>query len=383
MNSSGAAQRRVWVDVASRLARPVLEAAAAGELRQRMPIKGDPDRAEMMYLEAVGRLLAGLAPWLELGGGDDAEGRLRARFAELARQALDHGTRPASPDLYNYARGQQPIVDAAFLACALLRAPGALVEALDRRVREQVADRLAETRDRKPACNNWLLFAAAIEAALARLGRPWDRMRVDYAVRQHEQWYLGDGQYGDGPEFHWDYYNSFVIHPLLVDVLDALGDDDPGWQAIRTRQQARARRQAAVQERLIAPDGSFPPIGRSLAYRIGAFQLLAQMALRHDLPEGVSPAMVRCGLTAVIARQMNLPGTFDAGGWLTIGFAGEQPEIGEGYITAGSIYLAACGLLPLGLANDDPFWSSPDEPWSSKRIWSGGRADCDHALSGR
>jgi hypothetical protein len=30
-------------------------------------------------------------------------------------------------------------------------------------------------------------------------------------LRQHEQWYRGDGIYGDGPEFDWDYYNSFVM----------------------------------------------------------------------------------------------------------------------------------------------------------------------------
>jgi len=374
--------RQIWIELAARLATPVLEAAAAGELKSRMPVKGSPDRAVMMHLEAVGRLLAGLAPWIELGPGDDDEGRIRGRFGELARAALDQGTRPHSPDLYNFIHGQQPIVDAAFLACALLRAPNELVSKLEQLVRDQLADRLESTRDRKPGFNNWLLFASAIEAALARLGRPWDRMRVDYALRQHDQWYLGDGHYGDGPELHWDYYNSYVIHPLLIDVLDAVGDDDPGWQRLRERELVRARRYAAVQERLIAPDGSFPPIGRSLAYRVGAFQLLAQMALRRDLPDAVTPAMVRCGLTAVIERQMTLPGTFDPDGWLTIGFAGEQPEIGEGYITAGSVYLAACGLLPLGLPAADPFWTAPDEPWTSVRIWSGGRADCDHALRG-
>jgi hypothetical protein len=36
----------------------------------------------------------------------------------------------------------------------------------------------------------------------------------------------------------------------------------------------RAKRYAAVQERMIGPDGTFPPIGRSLAYRCGAFHLL-------------------------------------------------------------------------------------------------------------
>ena len=92
-------------------------------------------------------------------------------------------------------------------------------------------------------------------------------MRVDYALRQHEQWYKGDGLYGDGPELHWDYYNSFVIHPMLLDVLDDVGDQSPAWQRMKEPVAARARRYASILERLIAPDGSFPPIGRSIAYR--------------------------------------------------------------------------------------------------------------------
>ena len=36
----------------------------------------------------------------------------------------------------------------------------------------------------------------------------------------------------------------------------------------------------------ISPEGTFPAIGRSIAYRFGALQLLAQMALRRDLPAG-------------------------------------------------------------------------------------------------
>ena len=48
-------------------------------------------------------------------------------------------------------------------------------------------------------------------------------MRIDYALRQHDQWCKGDGLYGDGASFHFDYYNSFVIQPMLVDILDAVG----------------------------------------------------------------------------------------------------------------------------------------------------------------
>jgi hypothetical protein len=232
-----------------------------------------------------------------------------------------------------------------------------------------------------PGYNNWLLFSATVEAGLKALGAAWDRVRVDYAVRQHDQWYKGDGAYGDGPAFHWDYYNSFVIHPLLVDVLATCGGDVPAWKDLTTRVAARAMRYAAVQERMIAPDGTFPVIGRSLAYRCGAFHLLAQSALRHALPEGVAPAQVRGALTAVIRRTMDAPETFDANGWLRIGFCGHQPGVGETYISTGSLYLCATALLPLGLPTADEFWSGAAQPWTSARAWSGQPFPIDHALA--
>ena len=128
----------------------------------------------------------------------------------------------------------------------------------------------------------------------------------------------------------------------------------PRWKKFCTR----AKRYAEIQERLIAPDGSFPSIGRSTTYRFGAFQTLALIALRRELPEKVRPAQVRCALTAVIRKMMEAPGTFDANGWLQIGFCGHQPALAENYISTGSLYLCAAGLLPLGLPPADDFWST-------------------------
>ena len=68
-------------------------------------------------------------------------------------------------------------------------------------------------------------------------------------------------------------------------------------------------------------------------------------------------------------------------GWLTIGLSGHQPSLGEPYISTGSLYLCLCGLLPLGLPPDNEFWSSAPADWSSKKIWAGQDAGCDHALS--
>ena len=97
------------------------------------------------------------------------------------------------------------------------------------------------------------------------------------------------------------------------------------------------------------------------------------------MPDGVSPAQVRGALTAVIRRSIEAPGTFDADGWLRIGFCGHQPGVGESYISTGSLYLCATGLLPLGLPATDEFWAAPAQPWTSVRAWSGQAFPIDRA----
>jgi hypothetical protein len=378
--ADGGIVRAAWVSRLVRLAEPVLSHLAAGTLKRDMPVEGGADRRPVSHLEALGRTLAGVAPWIELPADDTAEGRERRRFGSMAAEALRQATDPQSPDALNFIEGGQPLVDAAFLAHAIVRAPRALWATLDPAVQRRVVAALAATRRITPGYNNWLLFPAMVEAALYRTGEPWDQMRVDYAVRQHEAWYKGDGVYGDGPAFHWDYYNSYVIHPMLVDVLAVCGDVRDAWRALREPVIARARRYAAIQERLVGPDGAFPPIGRSLAYRCGAFQLLAHVALRHELPETVPPAQARAALDAVIHRTLEAPGTFDAQGWLQIGLCGHQPEIGERYISTGSLYLATTAFLPLGLPPDDPFWTGPGVPWTARRAWRGERVAVDEAM---
>jgi hypothetical protein len=376
--------REEWVRIAVRLSDPVLSAIAAGTLRKTMPVElsatATAERREYAHLEAVGRLLAGIAPWLELGPDATPEGRQRARLADLARAGLQRGTDPASPDFLNFTKGRQPLVDAAFLAHAIVRAPKQLWEPLDAATRAAIVKALESTRPIQPAISNWLLFSAMVEAALSMMGAPWDRLRVDYAVRQHQQWYKGDGTYGDGPSLHVDYYNSYVIHPMLLDVLRVTSRQTGEWKSIEADAVKRARRYAAIQERMISPEGTFPPVGRSLAYRCGAFQLLGQMALRRELPDGLPPAQVRGAMSAMIHRTMDAPGTFDSAGWLTVGLAGHQPKIGEGYISSGSAYLCAVGLLPLGLPAADPFWAGPAVPWTAKALWSGQDLPPDHAL---
>ncbi|MCW5981830.1 MAG: DUF2264 domain-containing protein [Bryobacteraceae bacterium] len=376
--------RQYWLRQLMRLSDPVLRHLAGGTLKKSMPVEtvtGDPaDRRKYSHLEAIGRLLAGIAPWLEAPLQPGPEFDLQQRYRVLARQSVASAADPKSPDFLNFSEGAQPLVDCGFLAHAVLRAPNELWRKLDPGAQRHLAAALLSSRVISPYFSNWLLFAATVEAALALMGERWDVMRIDYAVRQHEQWYVGDGVYGDGPRFHWDYYNSFVIHPMLLDVLRVMAAHTRAWESFLPDAMARARRYAAIQERLISPEGTFPAVGRSIAYRTGAFQLLAQMALLGQLPEPLTGPQVRGALTAVMRRMLEAPGTFDDDGWLTIGFCGHQPRLGESYISTGSLYLCATVLLPLGLAPSDPFWSQPPEDWTARRLWSGNDEAADHAL---
>lgn len=379
--------RNIWVRTLLKVASPVFDALAAEKLRQQMPVEAQPgahDRKDYSHLEAVGRSLSGVGPWLELVKGlcSQWEDRQRLKLLETVRQSLNHAVDPKSPDFLNFRDGAQPLVDAAFLAQGLLRSWNSVWLELPVLTQDAIVECMVETRRIKPYYNNWLLFSAMIETFLFKAGRQWDQMRIEYAIRQHDLWYKGDGVYGDGPDLHWDYYNSFVIQPMLYEIVHTEGELGNIFCEWRNRVSARTQRYAVIQERLICPDGTFPAIGRSLSYRFGAFHLLSLMVYKGNLPAEISQSSVRCALTAAMKKTMHAKGTFDRDGWLQIGLSGHQPSLGERYISTGSLYLALCGFLPLGLPENHSFWSKPDADWSSKKLWEGHDYLCDHALRG-
>jgi hypothetical protein len=378
---NGLEQRKYWLDTMLLIGDPVLDALSHRELQKRLPTEFHADRSRFAHLEAFARLACGMAPWLELEGLEGEEEQLRARYAGLMLEAIDAAVDPESPDYMEFKTEGQPLVDAAFLAHALVRAPKRLAGQLSDRVRGNLITALKQTRRTAPSGSNWLLFSAMVEAALYILEYPeYDRMRIGYAVHMFMDWYKGDGVYGDGKDFHWDYYNSFVIQPMLVDVVTLFEQESEQYAALKPLIMQRAQRYASVLERTIAPDGTYPFTGRSIVYRFGAFQLLSQAALQHFLEEALSPAQVRCALTAVITRTMNFAGTLDEGGWLRPGVYGCQPELAESYINTGSLYLCASVFLPLGLLPADPFWAGEELKWTAYRIAAGENVMRDHAL---
>ncbi len=377
--------RQFWLQQMDKMVRPVMYNLAKDSLRIAMPkvtsvhVDNKEHRIKVQYVEVLGRVLSGIAPWLQLEGGAPGEVALRKQYREWALSGLKNALDSNAKDFMTFDIGGQQLVDASYVALAVIRAPW-LWENLDKKNQTLLMKSIVTTRRFKPVFSNWLLFSAVNEAFLAKFGYDWDPMRVDYALQQMEQWYVGDGMYADGTSFAYDYYNSYVIHPYLAALSDIIGKKTNAYKDMFEKIKKRNERYAIIQERLINADGTYPATGRSIVYRGAAFHHLADMALRNALPKQLSPEQVRCALTAVIRKTLESPGTYK-NGWLTIGLYGDQPELGDFYNNQGSPYIATNIFLPLGLPSSDPFWAKPAAKWSAQKIWSGENFQNDHSVN--
>lgn len=388
---SGQADRAYMVGILEQMALPVLERMASGRLRREWTPDVSPTwdgrPIEVGYLEAFARLIDGLAPWLALPDDDSAEGRLRGRIRDLALESYARSVDPKSPDRLAWEGHGQTLVDSAYFTSALLRAPEALWEPLDSATKQRIGGVIKGLRRVSPPYQNWLLFASMNEAFLFFAGEDWDPMRVDLTVKLFSgNWYAGDGWYQDGEDFHFDYYNSYVIHPMLVMVLETLTRSNPVFNNLKPKEELeralkRMQRFGEHLERMIGPDGAYAAIGRSLTYRTAAHQVLGMLAWRGWLPESLSPGRVRAATVAAQRRVFADPSNFDERGFLTIGFTRAQPSLGDWYSNAGSMYIASESLVALGLPASAPYWTLPGEPWTMRLAYSGRDFPKDYPVS--
>lgn len=336
-------------------------------------------------MECFGRLMAGIAPWLSLPDDDTAEGAQRKQLREWALKSYTHAVDPSAPDYLLWRQEGQTLVDAAYIAESFLRGYDALWMPLDSVTKQRYIVEFTQLRRVDPSYSNWLLFSATVESFLRKVGAQSDTYRISSSLRKIEEWYVGDGWYSDGPEFAFDYYNSYVIHPMYIESLEVFteaGKLKKIWNMPKCdyhKAITRAQRFGMFLERLISPEGTLPVVGRSITYRTGSLQTLALLAWRQWLPKELTRGQVRSGMTAVIKRMFGDNRNFNAGGFLTLGFNGSQPDISDYYTNNGSLYMASLAFLPLGLPADDPFWTDAPQAWTSKKAWEGEDFPRDHS----
>lgn len=176
--------RQYWVNTVTKIADPVLNSLSKGQLTQKMPVMGKEagERRKFANLEAFGRVMAGIAPWLELGPEDTEEGRLRQHYIELTHRCFSHAMDSLSPDYMPTNGGEQSIVDGSLLAYSLLKAPFQIKAKLDASLKKKLVLQLNASRSLTPLNNNHILFSAMIETVLLELGEEWRKAPVDHAI---------------------------------------------------------------------------------------------------------------------------------------------------------------------------------------------------------
>jgi len=426
--------REIWVTLLYRMSQPVLEPMAEGRLQQVMTYESgnlevsptwDGRDKKVSYMETFARLMAGLAPWLSLPDDDTDEGLKRRELRQWALKAYANAVDPNSPDRLGWENGGQTLVDAAYLVESFHRGWDALWEPLDVETKVRYVKELQKLHRYDPPYQNWFLFCGMEEAFLMKaeaslrkngvdfkkynLELPlYDAFRIKTAASKAEEWYIGDGWYADGPSFAFDYYNSYVIHPMYAEIVEMVCDVQPNNSyLIRTLDQnyhtqgpkqrldqirQRMQKYSCIIERMVSPEGTYPVYGRSIPYRTAVFQPLAMLAWQKNLPKELSNGQVRAAMTAVLKRmyaadlyalglsseKTSTPTNFNAGGFLTIGFVGSHPNVADIYTNNGSLYMTSLSFLPLGLPADDPFWTDAPAPWTSKKAWEGQDFPKDH-----
>ncbi|MEJ4087310.1 DUF2264 domain-containing protein [Galbibacter orientalis] len=364
--------RVYWYKLLKKITHPVFYNLANDSLVQNMPVEKSPlydDRKNVTYLEAVGRASSGLAPWLSIPDDDSREGNERKIMKELFLEGMSNGVNKNRKDYLNFRTEKQPIVDAAYLVLGLIRAKKSLWDPLSNKTKENLITELKALRSRKPHHNNWLIFRAITESFLFLVEEEYDQESIEYAVKKFNDWYVGDGWYGDGEKFTFDYYNSYVMHPMMIETLNIVCKKNLLPMESLELAKKRMSRYVSSLERMISPEGTFPVIGRSITYRTGAFHALAMSALNQNLPSHISPSQVRNALTEVKRNLLNNE-IFDKSGWLKLGFSGHQPDMADYYTSTGSLYMTTLSFLPLGLPETNEFWSDKPKDWTSKKAWN-------------
>ena len=379
--------RQYWCSLAYKMAQPVLENMAKGELQKNMQTEFSPSfdnrNKKVLYMECFGRLMAGVAPWLTLPDDATAEGKQRKQLREWALASYKNAVDPQSPDYLCWGIGGQNLVDAAYVAESFLRAYDTLWMPLDEVTKQRYLKEFAKLRHIDPPYTNWLLFSSTIESFMAKAGGDFDEYRVNSACRKVEEWYVGDGWYADGPVFAFDYYSSYVFHPMYLETLQAMVDAKVNsrldYQKYYDRELRRCQKYSIILERFISPEGTFPAFGRSIPYRMATMQPLALMAWYQTLPSDLSNGQVRAALTKVLHRMFDQQNNFNEKGYLSIGFCGNsQKNVADWYTNNGSLYMTTLAFMPLGLPADHPFWTDAAQPWTQVKAWNNQQFPKDH-----
>ena len=301
-------------------------------------------------MEAFARPLWGLVPFWA-GGGSDPE------FEELYRKGLTAGTDPSHPDYWHTCRDyDQKYCEMAAIAFGMLFCPDKVWEPLSDQAKDNLTEWLWEINRHECCACNWQFFSIITNVAMYKMGRPYDRKRLQEGLELIDDYYDDGGWYHDGNGGDKDYYNPFVMVTYGIVYAMFMEQEDPE-RARRFRERALAFGKDYIY--WFSEDGSSFAYGRSMTYRFAQAAYFSVCALGGI---EVFPLPVLKGiLVRHLVHWLNLP-IFDNAGILTIGYAYPNLQMSESYNAPGSPYWAMKAFLFLALPEEHPFWKAEAAP---------------------
>ncbi|KAH8692328.1 hypothetical protein BGW36DRAFT_327005 [Talaromyces proteolyticus] len=304
------------------------------------------------------------------------------------------GTDPNHPEYWGAIQnGDQRMVEAEVIACALLFAPHHFFHSLDENYRANIVAWLRGMNGKSMPVNNWRWFRIFSNLALilvADISRDELQDEMDKDMTVLDSFDIGEGWSADGP---WltaeqekeeeqesitsrrrdkigvgrqaDYYSgSFAIQFSQLLYSRFAADLDP----VRTGMyRERAREYGRAFWRYFDKNGAAIPFGRSLAYRFACGGYFAALAVAQvsDMPMPLSSAGAVKGFLLRHLRwwAKNSDNIFYPDGTLNIGWLYPNMYMSEDYNSPQSIYWSLKSLIVLCLPPSDGFWASQEVPY--------------------
>ncbi|KFY04890.1 hypothetical protein O988_00440 [Pseudogymnoascus sp. VKM F-3808] len=304
------------------------------------------------------------------------------------------GTNPDHPEYWgSINNGDQRMVEAEVIACALLFTPNEFFHSFDQPTRDNIVSWLRGMNGKDMPLNNWRWFRVFSNLALVLVaGIPHDEvkdeMERDLAIV--DSFYIGQGWSGDGP---WltdeqeaeenientkhrrhdrigcgrqaDYYSgSFAIQFSQLLYSKFASKLDPKRTALY---QQRAREYGNSFWRYFDAHGAAIPFGRSLTYRFACGGYFAALAVA-EVPDMPTPISLAGEVKGFLLRHLrwwanNSDDIFHPDGTMNIGYMYPNMYMAEDYNSPQSVYWSLKSMIVICLGKDHEFWFSQESPY--------------------
>ena len=312
----------------------------SGRARVRYPGRPSSNGLLCDEIEGFSRLAPAISAWI---GGDHGPRvvmppGVTVDLGSVLSEGLWRGTQPTSSEYWGQILApDQRVCEAADIALAAWLARDVIECSLDRAGMDALFQWLAGALRPDVKDNNWHLFPLMVDAACRsfdRDGMPSDQRK--FHTERLLAMHCGEGWFRDGPNGHFDYYNSWGFHHGLY-WLDRMGFPLGGISY-----QEFAEPFFESFKWLFTPTG-YPIYGRSVCYRMAAPAGLLTAALATGQREKIGLAIraVECTWRHFVSR-----GALD-NGMITAGYYGEDYRLMDGYSCAASALWSLRSLIPV------------------------------------